>query len=150
MHASTLQDAMTPAYGNSSAAQSAVAVRAQTEGCGTFPKRPNTVRATVLARMLKGEQLTAMDGVFDASTTRLAGSVHVLRHTYGWSIVTDEVQVPTADDRIADVARYNLPPEVIAAAMAAGAEVFIAAVMIASADRRRRSRGRCDGTHIPG
>ena len=116
--------------------------RLQTEGVGLLPKRVNTVRASVLARMLRGEQLTAMDGVLDASTTRLASDVHVLRRKLGWAVITDEVQVSTADGRIADVARYSLSAEVIAAALAAGAEAFIAAAMAASAERHTRSSGR--------
>lgn len=89
--------------------------------------------------MLKGEQLTAMDGVFDASTTRLASDVHVLRRTFGWDVVTDEVQVSTADGRVATVARYRIPPDVMAAAQAAGAQTFINAAMAASAERRNGS-----------
>lgn len=122
----------------------------QTDGIGEFPKRLDTVRATVLARMLKGELMTAMDGVFDASTTRLASDVHVLRRKLGWGVITDEVQVPTADGRIADVARYSLPAEVVAAAMAAGAEAFISAVMTASANRRERSSARSANGCSPG
>jgi Helix-turn-helix domain len=114
----------------------------QNNGLGTFPKRVDTVRATVLARMLRGEQLTAMDGVLDASTTRLAGSVHILRRKLGWHVVTDDVQVPTADGRIAEVARYSLPPEVIAAARATGAGAFIDRAMAACAARRAGSSGR--------
>lgn len=113
--------------------------------CGAFPKRLDTVRATVLARMLKGEQLTAMDGVIDASTTRLASDVHVLRRKLEWDVITEEVEVPTADGRMADVARYSLSAEVIAASMALGAGAFIAAVMAASADRRARSSVRGEG-----
>ena len=114
----------------------------QTNGIGEFPKRLNTVRATVLARMLSGEQLTAMDGVFDASTTRLASDVHVLRRRLGWDVITDEVQASTADGRIADIARYSLSPAVIAAARATGAEAFIDGAMAASAARRSGSSGR--------
>lgn len=118
--------------------------------CGIFPKRLNTVRATVLARMLKGEQLTAMDGVLDASTTRLASDVHVLRRKLGWAVITDEVQVPTADGRIADVASYSLSADVIAAAIVVGAEGFIAGAMAASSDRRARSSGRGAGRRYRG
>ena len=111
---------------------------------GQFPKKINTVRATVLARLLSGEQMTAMDGVLDASTTRLASDVHVLRRKLGWNVDTDEVQVPTADGRVASVARYSSPPDVIAAALEAGAQTFIDAAMAASAERRNGSTGRTD------
>jgi len=117
----------------------------QANGLGEFPKRLDTVRATVLARMLRGELMTAMDGVFDASTTRLASDVHVLRRKLGWGVITDEVQVPTADGRMAEVARYRMPAEVIALALAAGAEKFIAGALTASADRRNHSCGQGDG-----
>ena len=106
---------------------------------GAFPKRLGTVRATSLALLLEGKRLTAMDGVRGASTTRLASDVHVLRHKLGWGVVTEEVQVSTADGRIASVARYSLPESVIAAALAAGARAFIERVMAASAVRRNRA-----------
>jgi hypothetical protein len=116
----------------------------QAVGLGEFPKLRATVRAAVLARLLMGEQMTAMDGVFDASTTRLASDVHVLRRRLGWGVITDKVQVPTADGRIAEVARYSLPAKVIALAVAAGASAFIADAMVASADRRKHSSGQRD------
>jgi hypothetical protein len=89
--------------------------------------------------MLRGEQLTAMDGVFDASTTRLASDVHVLRRKLGWDVIKEEIQVPTADGRIAEVARYSLAAAVIAATKASGGDVFVHEAMEACAARRCRS-----------
>jgi len=139
LHERNSRGAMMSSLRTSKAPQAEGVDRAHTEGIGTLPKRDNTVRATVLARLLKGEQqLTAMDGVFDASTTRLASDVHVLRHKFGWGAITDAVQVPTADGRIADVARYSLSAAVIAAAKASGADIFVQAAKEAHAARRCR------------
>ena len=44
----------------------------------TFPARTNTACSEILARLLSGEVLTGMDGVFEVSTTRLAAHVHYL------------------------------------------------------------------------
>ena len=45
---------------------------------GGYPAKPATVTAEVLARLLAGEKLTSLDGVRDASTTRLSAVVLLL------------------------------------------------------------------------
>jgi len=109
---------------------------------GTFPKRRDTVIAEVLARLLEGEKLTGMDGVFDCNTTRFADQVHELRRRHGWRIESPDVQVRTNDGRSVPVAEYWLPPEVREAAAAACGVEFCSEVRAARAELRASARGR--------
>ncbi len=80
-----------------------------------FPTRCNTVIAEVLARLLRHERMTGLDAVAEASTTRLAAVVHVLREEYGWEIQSNDKAAGCKDGRVAWVAEYTIAPAVIAA-----------------------------------
>lgn len=95
---------------------------------GTFPVRQNTVTAEVLARLISGENLTGMDAVYCASTTRLAAVVDYLEKCYGWVIDRIDVDVGTKDGRIAVIRTYFLPRATIRRAFDAGALKFCRAV----------------------
>ena len=56
---------------------------ANTVFIGGFPTRRNTVTAEVLSRLINGENLTGMDAVFSASTTRLSAVIFYLNEVYG-------------------------------------------------------------------
>ena len=97
-------------------------------GIGLFPKQHNTVRAEVLARLIKGEVMTGMSAVFDSSTTRLAVAVHALRTSYRWAIESVEKVVSTNDGRTAEIVAYLLPGLIATAAMAQGGAEYCASV----------------------
>lgn len=94
----------------------------------SFPPRTNTACAEILARLLSGEVLTGMDGVFEVSTTRLAAHVHYLTESYGVPTEANDRTVGCNDGRVATVKAYSLPHSVIQHARAAGAARWIASV----------------------
>lgn len=76
---------------------------------------PQTVKAAVLADLLRGAKLTHMD-VWESHGSSRA-SHHVLRlRQSGWPVVTEEISAPTSDGRTARIALYSLPAETIEAA----------------------------------
>ena len=74
-----------------------------------LPQKLNSVTAEVLARLLNGQALSQQDATKLMSCTRLGSVVHILRHNYGWNIVTQDETSPTQDGRTATYARYYLP-----------------------------------------
>ena len=98
---------------------------------GTLPKRKNTVIAEVLSAALTGEVLTGMDGVFNASTTRLAAHVGDIETRYGWIFSRRYKVMGCRDGRVVTIVEYSLAPEVIEAAMQAGAADWCKAVRVA-------------------
>ena len=103
---------------------------------GGYPAKLATVTAEVLARLLAGEKLTSLDGVREASTTRLGAVVFYLKNEYGWPIEAADKAAGCRDGRVSWVAEYAMPPDSIAAAMAAGAAVWCAEVRRARAALR--------------
>jgi hypothetical protein len=104
---------------------------------GSLPKRRATVTSEVLCRLLSGEHMTSLDAVFGASTTRLAAVVHYLAVRYGWTAIESQEKVAGCrDGRVAFVAEYSLPAASIAAALAAGADVWSVSVRSARAELR--------------
>lgn len=106
---------------------------------GEFPAKLNTVTAEVLERMLNQQRLTSLDGVSEASTTRLSAVTHYLAKKYGWAIEVHTKAVGCGDGRVAWVAEYFLAPETIACAMAAGAGIWCEQVRAARRARRALS-----------
>lgn len=72
----------------------------------------STVKAAVLAALLRGQRLTSLDSWIAHGTSRLAAHIHILRGL-GWPIDAEDVVVITADGRKANVARYTIPLGVI-------------------------------------
>lgn len=106
---------------------------------GKLPARMETVRAEVLAQMLTGQRLTSLDGVFDASTTRLAAHVHALQRDYGWHIDRADRAVRCVDGRTATVSEYWIKPESITAA-GGGAQIWAAEVLAIHREARKTCR----------
>ena len=106
---------------------------------GAFPTRYNTVTAEVLARLLRGENLTGMDAVFCASTTRLAATVDYLSTTHGWTIDRFDIDVGCNDGRVAVVKAYYLNRATIRRAFDAGALEFCRNVKDARAKTRKHA-----------
>lgn len=75
---------------------------------GQLPTQQNTVTAEVLRRLLQGERLTSLAGVFEASTTRLGAVVFYLRTAYGWTCDTQDKAAGCKDGRVAWVTEYRL------------------------------------------
>lgn len=76
---------------------------------------PASVKGRVLADLLHGDKLTHMD-VWERHGSSRA-SHHILRlRKSGWDVITDEIESPTSDGRIARIALYSLPVEIIDAA----------------------------------
>ncbi|KVC21541.1 helix-turn-helix domain-containing protein [Burkholderia pseudomultivorans] len=75
----------------------------------TFPEQ-GSVRARILAALLRGERLTQADALRRWSTSRLASAICQLRVSFDWPIMTVAIPVQTRDNgRTATVARYSLP-----------------------------------------
>lgn len=83
---------------------------------GELPPKKNSVQAEVLSLLLRGHTLTGMECVFKSSTTRLAAHVHILRSRYGWAVEASERATGCNDGRVAYIAQYKLPPDVLALA----------------------------------
>ena len=123
-----------PQKGNPSAPSSADSTTP-----GRLPKRQNTVTAEVLARLLRGERLTSMDGVFQASTTRIGATKHSLEKTHGWSVHATDKAAGCNDGRVSWIAEYHLHPQAISKAMAAGAAAWCDGVRKARLERRKKA-----------
>jgi len=93
-----------------------------------FPS-PTTVKGRVLADLLSGDKLTHMDVWERDGSSRASHHVLMLRKA-GWPVITDEIDVPTSDGRVARIGLYSLPPETIEAAGERG-QRFIAECMSA-------------------
>ena len=104
-----------------------------------LPARHNTVTAEVLARLLRYERLTGLDGVYEASTTRLAAVVEYLESSYGWTIDRDDKVTGCNDGRVAWVKEYYLPPTTATAAMERGAADWCLKVWKARAALRTKA-----------
>jgi hypothetical protein len=103
---------------------------------GRLPAKLASLAAEVLARLLAGEKLTNLDGVYRASTTRLASVIHYLITKYGWVIQSADKVASCNDGRVAWISEYSLAPAVIAASMAAGAAAWCPQVRKARAALR--------------
>jgi len=103
---------------------------------GTLPSRQDTVTADVLARLMSGEQLTGLEAVIDASTTRLAAIVWYLEAAYGWTINRTDKLVACKDGRKETVTEYFLLPDAIDQAAATDNVAWCADVRVARRDRR--------------
>ncbi|MFZ2218217.1 MAG: hypothetical protein WAV85_05975, partial [Rhodoferax sp.] len=106
---------------------------------GAFPTRHNTVTAEVLARLIGGENLTGLDAVYSASTTRLAAVVDYLGTSYGWQIDRVDIDVGCNDGRVAVVKTYYLNRATIRHAFDAGALEFCRNVKDARAKTRKQA-----------
>lgn len=106
---------------------------------GRYPVRLDTVTAEVLVRLLNFETLTSLDGVFDASTTRLSAVVCYLQADYGWTINRRQIATGCKDGRVSWVMEYFLDPLTIEAAMAAGAGTWCADVRRARTALRKKA-----------
>ena len=116
-------------------------MNATSPSLGLFPVRRDTVRAEVFSRLIKGESMTSMTAVFDASTTRLAPQVHKLRTSYKWAIESVEQVVSTNDGRMAEVSAYRLPSQIAMEAMAQGGAEYCASVTAARQALRQAKGG---------
>ena len=106
---------------------------------GGFPTRHNTVTAEVLSRLINGENLTGMDAVFSASTTRLSAVIFYLNEAYGWAIEHVDMDVGTNDGRVAVIRAYFLTRATIRRAFDAGALPFCQSVKEARAKTRKHA-----------
>jgi hypothetical protein len=84
------------------------------EASFTYP-RPGSVKAAVLAALLRGESLTHLDCWRRFSSSRLAHHAFMLRGA-GWPILCNDDQVLTSDGRLQIIGRYSLPQTAIAEA----------------------------------
>lgn len=121
------------------AVSSATQQGAQIIAPGGLPAKLNTVTAEVLARLLNHERLTSLDAVDEASTTRLSAVTFYLAEKYGWPIEAVDKAAGCRDGRVAWVSEYFLPPEVVAQAMAGGADGWCTSVRAARRARRTKA-----------
>lgn len=113
--------------------------KANPAAIGGFPTRRNTVTAEVLWHLLNGENLTGMDAVFSASTTRLAAYINYLGEKYNWTIDRVDIDVGTSDGRVAVISAYYLPRSDIRRAFDTGALEFCRSVKDARAKTRKHA-----------
>ena len=104
---------------------------------GRYP-RPGSVRGQVLADLLTGKVLSALDAVSGSSTTRLAPAILALKH-YGWRIESVEQAVGTIDGRVAHVAFYFMRAADKSLALQVGAGEWIRTVRQARAEQRQHA-----------
>ena len=107
---------------------------------GTLPQRKDTVAADLLSRLLSGNAMTGMDGVFGASTTRLAAHIKYLADRYGWTFNHRDKAVGCNDGRVAWIREYFLDPPVITAAQQQGAVMFCDEVCLSRAQLRTATK----------
>lgn len=119
--------------------QHAADFKANTVFIGAFPNRRNTVTAEILTRLLQGENLTGMDAVYCASTTRLAAVVEYLEKNYGWKIDRVDIDVGTNDGRVAVIRAYFLSRPTIRRAFDVCALKFCQSVKEARAKTRKHA-----------
>jgi len=105
----------------------------------SLPHRTDTASAEVLALMMRGEELTGMDGVHAASTTRLAAHIHYLCVQYGVETIRSERAVGCRDGRLVTITAYALPPAVVETARAGAAARWIAIVRTDRAAKRAKA-----------
>jgi hypothetical protein len=77
--------------------------------------------------------------VSDASTTRLAAVVHVLREDYGWHIEATDKAAGCRDGRVAWVAEYAMPAELLRAVETPSVAIWRQQVRAARAARRQQA-----------
>jgi hypothetical protein len=106
---------------------------------GGFPTRRNTVTAEILSRLISGENLTGMDAVYCASTTRLAAVVEYLEKNYSWKIDRVDIDVGTNDGRVAVIRAYFLSRPTIRRAFDVCALKFCQSVKEARAKTRKHA-----------
>jgi coenzyme F420-reducing hydrogenase beta subunit len=111
---------------------------------GMLPRRLNTVRAEVLAALLKGDDMTGMDSVFAQNTTRLSAVICSLEKDYGWPVQRRDLAVHTKDGRVVWIAVYFLHQATIDAAVINGALPWMAAVKTARAKQKRQAKWKQD------
>lgn len=88
-----------------------------------------TVKGRTLADLLAGDKLTHMDVWERHGSSRASHHVLMLRKA-GFPVVTEEIDAPTSDGRIARIGLYSLPADAIEAAGECGQQ-FIAEVLAA-------------------
>lgn len=115
------------------------AIPEQNSAIFSYPQRPASACAEVLARLLDGEVLTSADTLQQCATMRAAAHVDYLEKRYAWPVVSDRRATGCTDGRVTIVAVYRLPQETIAAARAAGAGRWIAQVRQARAALRAKA-----------
>jgi hypothetical protein len=120
-----------PPEEEASAPGTGAAILASACAIGDLPSRKDTVRAEVLSRLLCGERMTGMEGVFKASTTRLSAVIHAFECQYGWGVDRRDKVVGSSDGRIPTICEYWLSPDVIELAAAADAGAWCAEVRAA-------------------
>ena len=101
----------------------------------SFPG-PLSARAAVLAVLLSGADQAGAEPLQGRVT--LAAIVRALKRKYHWPIETSSFPTNVADGRAAWATVYSLAPEIIAAALAAGGEDWLAGVQAAKSARARR------------
>ena len=79
---------------------------------------------SVKGRVLAGDKLTHMDVWQRHGSSRASHHILMLRKA-GWPVITQEIDAPTSDGRVARIALYYLLPETIEGAGDRGQE-FIA------------------------
>lgn len=84
---------------------------------------PRTARGAVLAVLLSSTDQTHAEPL--RGRTTLAAIVRTLKRKYHWPIETTSFPSNAPDGRATWATVYSLPPEVIAAAMAAGADDWL-------------------------
>ena len=81
---------------------------------GALPARKSSVVALVLAKLLSGQKVNAIDIALEAQTSRVKDLVSTLRKQHGWgSICSEKIAVGTYDGRVQWVCQYWLPIDVL-------------------------------------
>lgn len=87
-------------------------------------RRLSSLRADVLLRLLRGEELTALSHAVFCRATSLAATIRALRRDYRWPILTRYVAFSPGDGRRMRIAAYSFDPEKIEEIMRRGGARF--------------------------
>jgi hypothetical protein len=103
-----------------------------------FPAMSGTMRAEVLAVLLRSDNMAGVESIFEHRKVSLSTVIKALIRKYGWPIERRDFPVNTDDGRGAWASVYCLPQEVIDAALEAGGQDWLDGM---KAMRAARSRG---------
>jgi hypothetical protein len=87
-------------------------------------RRLSSLRADILARLLRSEELTRLSNAITCRTTNLAATIRALRRVYRWPILTRHIDFLSPDGRRLRIAAYSFDPTKIEETMRRGGDKF--------------------------
>ncbi len=73
-------------------------------------RRFSSMQVDILARLLRGQELTALINAVTCRTTSFAETIRALRRVYRWPIITRSIDLPSPDRRRLRIEAYSFEP----------------------------------------